>query len=117
MGEKKEDKSGIKCTNLAISLNTVGMKEKKRTKQVLTRQEAELIEQLRHHPEMMERLQKIVELVESNEGPLKTADQIEELLVEEMRRLGGEAMGHWAVGAEKRLSDELRSQDPTVLQS
>jgi hypothetical protein len=91
------------------------MKEKKQTKKVLTREEAELIERLRQRPVMMERLQKIVGLVENENGPLKTADQIEELLVEEMRRLGGEAMGNWAVGAEKRLSDELRRQDPTVL--
>ena len=91
------------------------MKEKKKTKKELTQQEIHLIGRLRHRPRMMERVQKIFEIADNAEGPLKTADQIEELLVEEMRRLGSETMHQWAVHAEERVSDDLKNQDPTVL--
>ena len=47
--------------------------------------------------------------------PLKTADQIEDLLVHEMRRLGNATMREWATGAEERVSTELAKEDPTVL--
>jgi hypothetical protein len=115
VGEKSEDNCGIKCTNLAISVNTVGMKEKKRARHNLSPQESHLLQQLRQRPQMMERVQKILEIADNAEGPLKTADQIEELLIEEMRQLGHETMHQWAVQAEERVSQELKSQDPTVL--
>jgi hypothetical protein len=46
---------------------------------------------------------------------LKTADEVEELLVREIRQLGNVTMRQWATQAEERVSTELRSQDPTVL--
>jgi uncharacterized protein with PhoU and TrkA domain len=88
------------------------MKSKKRE---LNQQESELIEQLRRHPEIMRRVQSILEIAQTGEGPLKTADQIEELLVQEMRRLGNATMREWATGAEERVSTELVKEDSTVL--
>ncbi len=91
------------------------MKKKKAEPNQLSQQETELIEQLRQHPEMMERVQSILEIARNAEGPLKTADEVEELLIEEMRRLGNATLSHWATQAEERVSAELKSQDPTVL--
>jgi hypothetical protein len=88
------------------------MKSKKRE---LSQQESKLIEQLRRHPEIMQRVQSILDIAQTSEGPLKTADQIEELLVQEMRRLGNATMREWATGAEERVSTELAKEDPTVL--
>ena len=76
--------------------------------------EARLIEQLRQHPQMMERVQSILEITCSTAGPLKSADEVEELLIEEMRRLGNVTLRQWAIQAEERVSNELKSQDPTV---
>jgi hypothetical protein len=76
--------------------------------------EVRLIEQLRQQPEMMERLQSILELTHSTEGPLKTADQVEELLIKELRRLGNTTLCQWATQAEARVSNELKAQDPTI---
>jgi hypothetical protein len=81
----------------------------------LSPSEDQLIVQLRAHPEMMERLQSILEITSHAEGPLKTADEVEELLVQEMRRLGHVTMNQWAIQAEERVSAELKSQDSTVL--
>ncbi len=49
----------------------------------LNQSEIGLIEQLRQNPEMMVRVQSILDITR-NEGDLKRADEVEELLVEEM---------------------------------
>jgi len=72
------------------------------------------MEQLRQQPEMMVRVQSILDLAHNAEGPLKTADQVEELLVQELRLLGSTTLHHWAAQAEERVSAELKQQDPTV---
>ena len=76
--------------------------------------EVQLLEQLRRQPEMMERLRSILELTRNAEGPLKTADEVEELLIQELRRLGNTTLCQWATQAEARVSDELKEQDPTI---
>jgi uncharacterized NAD(P)/FAD-binding protein YdhS len=90
------------------------MKKKKVTQQ-LSPTEMKLVEQLRQHPQMMARFQEILALASNEDGPLKTADEIEELLMEAMRQLGNQTMGQWASQAEERVSRELKEQDPTVL--
>ena len=91
------------------------MKKLKPSQNKITAEEARLIERLRQHPEILERVQSILEIARNEDGPLKTADQVEELLIDEMRRLGSITMSQWATQAEERVSTELKSQDPTVL--
>jgi hypothetical protein len=76
--------------------------------------EVQLIEQLRQQPEMMERLRSILDLTRKAEGPLKTADEVEELLIQELRRLGNTTLCQWATQTEARVSNELRGRDPTI---
>lgn len=78
-------------------------------------QEGKLIEQLRAHPELLERFQTILQIASNEDGPLKTADEVEELLIQEMRRLGSTTMHQWANQAEERVTTELQREDPTVL--
>jgi hypothetical protein len=89
--------------------------KKKSVVQEFTSAEMKLVEQLRQHPEMMVRVQGIMEIARNEDGPLKTADEVEELLIQEMRQLGNATMGQWASQAEERVSRELKRQDPTVL--
>lgn len=77
----------------------------------LSAQEQQLIERLRRHPELMERFQSILEIGANTDGPIKTADQVEELLIEEMRRLGNVTMKGWAGSVEERLSEQLQHRD------
>ena len=76
--------------------------------------ESQFLERLRQHPEMMERFQSILDIAYNAEGPLKSADQVEELLIAEMRRLGNTSMHQWATQAEQRVSCELKARDATV---
>lgn len=91
------------------------MEKKKGAPGGLSQEEIRLIEQLRQQPRMMERMQRILEIANSTEGPLKTADEIEELLIEEMRRLGNATMTEWGTQAEKRVGQELKAQEPGML--
>ena len=90
------------------------MKSKNVSPISVSQSEAQLLERLRQHPEMRERVQSILDIAYSAEGPLKSADQVEELLIQEMRRLGNTSMQQWAMQAEQRVSRELKAQDATV---
>ena len=90
------------------------MKKQNRSVPTLSPEETHLMERLRAHPEMMERVQSILEIAYSQEGPLKTADEVESLLVEEMRRLGHTTMNQWAGQAAERVMLDLKEQDTTV---
>ena len=90
------------------------MKHKNEDDYELSPAEVQLIQQLRDHPEMLERLRSILDLTRNADGPLKTADEVEELLILELRRLGHTSMTQWAKQAEARVSDELTRQDPTL---
>ena len=79
-------------------------------KSTLSPQELRLIEQLREHPELMARLESILEITKSD-GVMKTADEVEGLLIEELRRLGNTTMGSWAAKAERNLAEQLKQKD------
>lgn len=91
------------------------MTKQNTVKKKITAQEAKLLEGLRRNPQMMERVQSILEIASAENGPLKSADEVEAMLIEEMRKLGHSTMSQWATTAEERVSTELQSQDPTVL--
>ena len=90
------------------------MKNKNESDHELSPAEVQLIQQLRDHPAMLERLRSILDLTRNADGPLKTADEVEELLILELRRLGHTSMTQWAKQAEGRVSDEVTRQDPTL---
>lgn len=91
------------------------MKNKDRHQSKLSAEELQLIERLREHPELMERFQTILEITASAEGPLKQADEIEELLIQEMRRLGSTTMESWASRAERTLGEQLGQKDSSAV--
>lgn len=91
------------------------MKEKRRAVSDLSVEELDLIGRLRQQPKLRERVQRILEIANSGEGLLKTADEVEELLLEEMRRLGNATMHEWAAHAQERVGRELKTQNPAVL--
>lgn len=90
------------------------MTKKNTGQRLFTEEEIQIVERLRQNPELMARFQSIMDLASSAEGPLKTADEVEELLIQEMRRLGNATMNKWASGAEARVGTELRQQDTTI---
>jgi hypothetical protein len=87
------------------------MKKKPSPQPTLNASELQLIEQLRKYPELFERVRAILELTASAEGSPRKADEIEALLIEEMRRLGHATMENWASRAEQTLAEQLRQKE------
>ena len=73
-----------------------------------------LAEELREHPRLREQVEAILKLVRSDEGPIRKADDVEELLVQEVRKLGKNAMQEWALSAEERSAAQLQRDSPAV---
>ena len=90
------------------------MKRKHPHQTKLTEAELQLIERLRQHPNLAERVDSILEIATTAEGPLKRADDVEELLIEQLRRLGHATMESWASGAEQRLAEQLQQTDASA---
>jgi hypothetical protein len=90
------------------------MKNKKSDRATLNASELQLIEQLRKYPELFERVRSILQITTSAEGTIKKADEIEALLIEEMRRLGHATLETWAGKAEQTLGAELKQKDASA---
>ena len=58
--------------------------------------EVKFMERLRQHPELLAHFQSILDLTGQAQGPLPTADEVEELLIQELRQLGNSSLNHWA---------------------
>jgi hypothetical protein len=72
------------------------------------------IRQLREHPGLMERFAMIMEITSATHGPLKRADEVERLLIGELRQLGNTSMGSWAAKAEQVLAEGLKERDASA---
>jgi hypothetical protein len=90
------------------------MKKKPSQPPTLNAAELQLIERLRKYPELFERVGSILGIAASAEGPIRKADEIEALLIEEMRRLGHATMEAWAAKAEQTLADQLEQKDASA---
>lgn len=99
---------------LCYLLNKVGMLNPKSPPKPFTAEELQLVEQLREHPALLARFQSILGITRNAGAALMTADEVEGLLIEELRQLGHTGMSQWAVRAEERASQELRREQPQV---
>jgi hypothetical protein len=91
------------------------MKEEHPRPGPLSTEEQRLIQQLRKRPELMERFKHILEIAGNTDGPIKTADEVEALLIEEMRRLGNATMQGWGEQVEQRLGEQLKQENVSAV--
>jgi hypothetical protein len=66
-----------------------------------------LDERLREYPELRARIEGLVEIVENEGGDVVKADDAEERVVQEIRRIGQEALQGWAERKHRRLVKEF----------
>jgi len=66
-----------------------------------------LEESLKKYPYLRSRFEAILEIVEDKAGSLDKADDAEQLLIDEMRQMGKEALHDWAVDKEQEKVKEL----------
>lgn len=91
------------------------MKDQHPPREQLSAEEQRLIQQLRQRPELMERFKHILEIAANSGGPIKTADEVEALLIEEMRRLGNATLQGWGEQVEQRLGEQLKQKDVSAV--
>ena len=68
----------------------------------------EILRGLHEHPQIRQRVASLLSAVQDAGGDLKRADDAEQRLTEELRRLGQEAMQGWAEGQVRTTEQELR---------
>lgn len=85
---------------------------KKKIDSTQTERTKRLVEELCEHPFLRDQVEAILKLVRSDDGPIRKADDVEELLVQEIRKLGKNAMQEWAEGAEERSAAQLQRDSP-----
>lgn len=66
-----------------------------------------LEDKLSKYPYLRSRIETILDIVQDKSCSVDKADEAEELLIEEMRQLGREALHDWAVGKEVNKVDEF----------
>lgn len=69
----------------------------------------ELLCGLQRHPQIRSRVAELLAVVEDSKGDLKRADDAEDRLIEELRRLGQQAMQSWAQGQVHKTEQEVRN--------
>lgn len=68
----------------------------------------EILLGLQRYPQIRSRVAALLAVVQDSNGDLKRADDAEDRLIEEMRRLGQEAMQSWAQGQVVQTEQEVR---------
>ena len=76
----------------------------------------DLFRKLIAHPELRNRVESLLLAVEDEAGELKEADAAEMRVIEEMRRMGQEALQAWATRQVDKTSKELRQSGVSTWQ-
>ena len=68
------------------------------------------------HPELADRIHMILKLATEPElgGKIRTADEAEAILIEELRKLGNESLVGWAQGVDNQLGEDLKKGNADV---
>ena len=67
-------------------------------------------ERLKFHPYLAERFETILRIVEDTADEIKTADEAEQRVTEELRRLGNDVLKEWIVQKEEQKVKEYKEK-------
>lgn len=66
-------------------------------------QRKSLEERLREHPQLKTRIEQMLDVIENLNGDVVKADEAEQRFIEELRKMGQEALQSWADGQQQQL--------------
>jgi hypothetical protein len=69
------------------------------------------INRLNQHPELRERVENLLNVVENAAGDCTKADDAEQHVIEELRKMGNEALHSWANKAIQKTTETLKNQE------
>ena len=72
------------------------------------------MDQLKERPELFEQVESIVRIAAGGDGdaPIRTADEVESLVIEATRKLGNSTLQQWAQGAQERAIESCKKEHP-----
>jgi len=75
---------------------------------------AQIYSLLESHPEMAERMLSILKIADEpvESGKIRSADEIESLIFEELRLLGNETVSTWAGSVDESISAAFKAENP-----
>lgn len=76
--------------------------------------EQHLINRLKQHPKLLDRMEALLNVVENSEGDCTKADDAEQYVIEELRKMGSDALHCWADTAVNKTAAHLREQQPEL---
>ena len=72
------------------------------------------INRLNQHPELRERMESLLNVVENAAGDCTKADDAEQHVIEELRKMGNEALHSWANNAALKAAEVLCNQEVNI---
>lgn len=72
--------------------------------------ELTLAKKLKDYPELRERFEQLVAIVENNDNETTLADVAEERVIEEVRQLGHDALENWAKRRSEKASLQVKTK-------
>jgi hypothetical protein len=76
--------------------------------------EGEIIEKMREYPELKERFEQLIAIVENTKGDATRADDAEYQVIEQMRKLGQDTLQSWANRQSKKMVERVSEQKPNM---
>lgn len=75
-----------------------------------------LLQGLESHPKLMSRFLSILSLAEEPgvDGTIRSADEVEAILIDQVRKLGEESLESWAGKVDSILGEQSRQEDSSV---
>jgi len=73
-----------------------------------------LLTRLNHHPQLRERIETLLNIVDNVAGDCAKADAAEQAVIEELRKLGTAALQEWAEQAVHQAVETVRAQQPAL---
>jgi hypothetical protein len=79
-----------------------------------TQDDLEILERIKAHPGLKERIKAILDIAENSSGELITADQAEGKAIEEVKKLGQELLKEWAVQRHEKALETAKKTHPNA---
>jgi hypothetical protein len=72
------------------------------------------INRLKQHPKLLDRMEALLNVVENVAGDCTKADAAEQYVIEELRKMGNDALHCWADTAVNKAAEQTREQQPEL---
>ena len=90
------------------------MSQKISNTEVKSRADRSLEERLSAHPQLLSRIEALLNVVENSAGDIEKADLAEQRVIEEVRQIGQQALSSWAEGQHQKQVSLLRQNYPNA---